>query len=380
MVLNLLVIITFLYCREVTLRIPLGNETQESRCGIIRAYELTGSWNRTLISTLIVIQKNSNIQTQGDRLIKVGCILSDDEISKDDLSIGSSIEFANATSNQGAYVVNATAALPKVYMKIIDLNEQLETNDVQLGQSLEFQLNVIPPNGLYDIQPKNLIARSADGSKSVMLLDEKGCPFDATVFPELKRFVTPSIQSLRTRFQAFKFVDSPGVRFETLIHFCVGECPLIDCSRMFKPTMKQKRQVINSSRIVNNPGPIIFPDGRSVGAIKFPNSSVTKRDTSVEEESTTSFVPRDDDIDESTENIYQSVFSYKNESRMGKELFANVDQTSRNNFTDFKRILRKPIEVPLNFEIQVHSSQAGETESLVYGENSSILVAGYGEY
>lgn len=363
----------------MTLKIPLGNETQESRCGIIRAYELTGSWNRTLISTLIVIQKNANIQTQGDRLVKVGCILSDEDTQNDDLSIGSSIEFGTTNSNQGAYVVNATAALPKVYMKIIDLNENQETNDVQLGQNLEFQLNVEPPNVMYDIQPKNLIARSADGSKSVKLLDENGCSYDSGVFPELKRLVTPTSQSLRTRFQAFKFVDSPGVRFETLIHFCVGECPFIDCTRINKRPIRQKRQVESSSKIVtNNPGKITFPTERSAGVIAFPNSSVTKRDTTVEDEPTTSIVPRSNDIDESPDNIWQSVISYKNETRMGKELLASVGQTNRNNFTDFKRILRKPIEIPLNFEIKVHSPQAGETESLVYGENSSILVAGYG--
>lgn len=31
---------------------------------------------RIFISTLVVIQNNPNVQTQGDRLIKVGCIMS----------------------------------------------------------------------------------------------------------------------------------------------------------------------------------------------------------------------------------------------------------------------------------------------------------------
>lgn len=48
--------------------------------------------------------------------------------------------------NEGALAVNTTTELPSVSMKIIDLNEQLETNDVQLGQNLEFILSVNPPN------------------------------------------------------------------------------------------------------------------------------------------------------------------------------------------------------------------------------------------
>lgn len=28
------------------LKIPIGNEIRENRCGIIRAYEINGLWNR----------------------------------------------------------------------------------------------------------------------------------------------------------------------------------------------------------------------------------------------------------------------------------------------------------------------------------------------
>ena len=52
---------------------------------------------RTLISTLLVIQMNSKVQTQGDRLVRVGCILNNSTNSSngmpDDLAIGSSIQF-----------------------------------------------------------------------------------------------------------------------------------------------------------------------------------------------------------------------------------------------------------------------------------------------
>lgn len=56
---------------------------------------------------------------------------------------------------------------------------------------------------------------------------------------------------------------------------------------------------------------------------------------------------------------------------------AKVLETSRNNFTDNKRILKKTIEIPLTIKLNVHNSNAGEMESLIYGENSQILVAGF---
>lgn len=49
---------------------------------------------RTLVSTLIVIQSNPIVQTQGDRLVKVGCILNSNENGTiDDVAIGSSLMF-----------------------------------------------------------------------------------------------------------------------------------------------------------------------------------------------------------------------------------------------------------------------------------------------
>lgn len=45
-----------------------------------------------------MIQKNPFVQTQGDRLIKVGCILNNNTNGggvPDDISLGSSIEFSS---------------------------------------------------------------------------------------------------------------------------------------------------------------------------------------------------------------------------------------------------------------------------------------------
>lgn len=84
---------------SLLLRLEIGSEAKENRCGVLRAYEMTQAFQRylrsrflhtfctfnihyfvsarrTFISALVVIQNNINVQTQGDRLIKVGCILN----------------------------------------------------------------------------------------------------------------------------------------------------------------------------------------------------------------------------------------------------------------------------------------------------------------
>uniref|UniRef100_A0A1B0BRF1 Apple domain-containing protein n=1 Tax=Glossina palpalis gambiensis TaxID=67801 RepID=A0A1B0BRF1_9MUSC len=62
--------------KSTLLRLTIGSEAKENKCGILRAYEVTKNYQRIFISTLVVIQNNRNVQTQGDRLIKVGCIMS----------------------------------------------------------------------------------------------------------------------------------------------------------------------------------------------------------------------------------------------------------------------------------------------------------------
>lgn len=80
------------------LRIRVGTEAIERKCGILRAYQIEkeSRTNRTLLSALVVIQMNPIVQTQGDRLAKVGCIIDNNLHENgmiDDIALGSSLAF-----------------------------------------------------------------------------------------------------------------------------------------------------------------------------------------------------------------------------------------------------------------------------------------------
>lgn len=63
---------------------------------------------RIFISTLVVIQNNPNVQTQGDRLIKVGCIMSNATLKENrkeeafdvKLQLHDSADKLNSTTNE----------------------------------------------------------------------------------------------------------------------------------------------------------------------------------------------------------------------------------------------------------------------------------------
>lgn len=68
-------------------------------------------FSRTFISALVVIQNNPNVQTQGDRLIKVGCIQS------------------NATTSLGVSVRDSSVDATEHVPSAIALESSLEYAD-----------------------------------------------------------------------------------------------------------------------------------------------------------------------------------------------------------------------------------------------------------
>lgn len=68
------------------------------------------------------------------------------------------------------------------------------------------------------------MAKSGTNEEEITLLDSRGCPEDAAIFPHLKKIHDGS-KSLKGRFEAFKFTNDAVVRFQVYLQFCRNECP-----------------------------------------------------------------------------------------------------------------------------------------------------------
>lgn len=77
--------------------------------------------------------------------------------------------------------------------------------------------------GPYDITASHLVASSASGDASYLLLNEVGCPTDSTTFPALTKDPLDG-RSLIATFTAFKFPNSQIVRFNVIVRFCLQKC------------------------------------------------------------------------------------------------------------------------------------------------------------
>ncbi|CAH1118952.1 unnamed protein product [Phaedon cochleariae] len=217
-----------------TLRLPLLS----GQCGIIKAEE---PLQRTLLSGEMIIQFNPIIQTQSDRLIRVGCIFGNDT----KVVVGTGVTISPVLPNKGSAIIsptmNNTSNPPVIEMKIVDPHTGQEVSDTQIGQELQLRIELKSRDDNLDIWASHLIAMTEKNDESIFLLDDRGCPTNLNIFPPLQKIVAGTTKVLVANFQAFKFANSPIVRFSVIIQFCVGECPPVDCGNNIMSYGRKRR-------------------------------------------------------------------------------------------------------------------------------------------
>ncbi|KAL3230907.1 hypothetical protein MRX96_003562 [Rhipicephalus microplus] len=80
---------------------------------------------------------------------------------------------------------------------------------------------------VFGIFGSSLTARSGEGSETILLLDDKGCPVEPAVFQGFER--APGSKSLMAPFQAFRFASDSTVKFQMTVSFCLDVCPMPKC-------------------------------------------------------------------------------------------------------------------------------------------------------
>ncbi|CAH0556103.1 unnamed protein product [Brassicogethes aeneus] len=238
----------------VTLKLQLLTK----QCGIIKA---NGMGNRTLLAGTMVLQYNSLIQTQGDRLIKVGCIFGNE--SK--ILVGTGVTISSSLPSKGSVIVNSVTngtTNPTVEMRVVDLNSHKEVSDTQIGQELQLVIEARVSEPM-DIWASHLVAMTEKSDESIFLLDDRGCPTDLALFPGLEKIKTNNTVTLVGTFQAFKFASSSILRFSVIVQFCTEKCMPVDCGNGLRSFGRKKRdyvvhrlQTINGTAIVKMNRPV----------------------------------------------------------------------------------------------------------------------------
>ncbi|XP_068978205.1 uncharacterized protein [Bombus flavifrons] len=234
----------------LTLPIPPVDQIREGtlRCGLHPAFSVDDQ-NRTrpLVWATIVVQFNPIVQRLGDQAVRVGCSLNDQAPPQPkNVTVQSSFSFLDPNAGVppiSSTIVNASSQAPIVTMRILDENSAVAMV-THLGQKLTLKIQLSPPDGPYDITAGHLVASSASGDASYLLLDELGCPTDPTTFPALSKDPVDG-RSLIATFTAFKFPNSQRVRFNVLVRFCLDKCIPTNCNGD-KPSYGKKKRASES--------------------------------------------------------------------------------------------------------------------------------------
>lgn len=171
-------------------------------------------------STIVVVQQHPLIQRKSDRFIKLVC---DYQASSKTISSSYNVN-TNLWASSTTALVNGTSHAPKIKLRITDRRGG-DVSGAKLGDELVLRVEA-DADSPYDMSARSVLAKSGQSRESIALIDARGCPTDARIFPALRRL---NRRTLIAKFDAFKFSSDAVVRFEVDVQFCLNRCPQIVC-------------------------------------------------------------------------------------------------------------------------------------------------------
>lgn len=196
---------------EVALTMPLHGR----RCGT------KNLGNGTFINS-VVVQHHPFVLRSNDRKIDVAC-----DYEEVQLKLRGGKQINDGDLGDLMQVVTGIAPTPPIQLRVVN-SSGYDVRGVELGEPLYLRVEM-KDESIFGIFGSGLVARSGHGAETVLLLDDRGCPIDPTVFPSLERSLDS--KTLTAQFQAFKFASESTIKFQMTVSFCLDVCPPVDCDK-----------------------------------------------------------------------------------------------------------------------------------------------------
>ncbi|KFM59268.1 hypothetical protein X975_13204, partial [Stegodyphus mimosarum] len=205
-----------------------------------------------VMTNIVVVQFNDNVQTSRDKKYNLTCYMS----GPGETVVTSSYMDTRTDGRYPTQIEHLPAQnmlTSNIVLRV--LYRGAPTNTIAVGDLLTFRLEA---RGHYhyeyfsDIFATNVIAKDPYSGRQVHLIDNRGCPVDLYVFPELQK--TPD-GALQADFYAFKIPDSNLLVFQATVRTCRGPCEPVICSDRGRPGSfpswgRKKRYAANETAAV----------------------------------------------------------------------------------------------------------------------------------
>lgn len=170
----------------------------------------------------VIIQHHDSIVTSADLGLELTC-----EYDLTNKSVSNQVDLQITGEITPTLEAESVVDSPNVVMRVADDNE-LNVEEAIVGDPLKMTWEILDQDSPYEIFVRDLVALDGSTDSELLLIDERGCPTDASIMGEVYRSEKTDKISL-SDFDAFRFPTSDVVQFRAMITPCLPKCEPVQC-------------------------------------------------------------------------------------------------------------------------------------------------------
>ena len=202
----------------------------------------------------VIIQHHDSIVTSADLGLELSC-----EYDLTNKSVSNQVDLQITGEIAPQLFEENRVDSPNVIMRVSDDNGQ-DVKSAVVGDPLKMTWEILDLDSPYEIFVRDLVALDGTTDTELLLIDERGCPTDASIMGEVYHAETSDKLSY-SDFDAFRFPTSDVVQFRAMITPCLPKCEPVKCdvldytgqTKAVDSFGRKKRSVMERSRRAVNP-------------------------------------------------------------------------------------------------------------------------------
>jgi len=170
----------------------------------------------------VIIQHHDSIVTSADLGLELSC-----EYDLTNKSVSNQVDLQITGEISPSLFEENRVDSPNVIMRVSDDNGQ-DVKSAVVGDPLKMTWEILDQDSPYEIFVRDLVAMDGTTNTELLLIDERGCPTDASIMGEVYHAESSDKLSY-SDFDAFRFPTSDVVQFRAMITPCLPKCEPVKC-------------------------------------------------------------------------------------------------------------------------------------------------------
>ena len=200
---------------ESSLEFSITMKYTDIECGVERE-GLGGYINE------VIIQHHDSIVTSADLGLELSC-----EYDLTNKSVSNQVDLQITGEIAPSLFEENRVDSPNVQMRVSDDNGQ-DVQSAVVGDPLKMTWEILDEQSPYEVFVRDLVATDGATNTELLLIDERGCPTDASIMGEVYHSEASDKLSY-SDFDAFRFPTSDVVQFRAMITPCLPKCEPVQC-------------------------------------------------------------------------------------------------------------------------------------------------------